>query len=153
MKKLVLTLAVVALGVVTASTSFGQNVDKKSEKARENLLEGKKDVLEAKKDLKTAQLDSVADYQKFRKESETKIMNNDKSITALKARVAKENLKEKAEYEKKLGVLEQKNADLKKELEDYNTKGQTKWSTFKYKFENDMDNLGKELKDFFTGTK
>lgn len=151
MKKSILTMAAIAFIVVTASSTYAQGVDKKSEKARENILEGKKDVMEAKQDLKAAQKDSVADYQKFKMEAEEKIQNNEKSIADLKAKVLKAELKDKAEYEKKLGVLEQKNVTLKKSLEDYNTKGQTKWTTFKLKFDNDMDELGKELKDFFDG--
>jgi Tfp pilus assembly protein PilE len=153
MKRTILTIAVIGLMAGITATSYGQLVDKKSEKARENILESKKDVIDAKKDLKEAQKDSVAEYKKFKKESETQITNNEKSIAALKVKVAKANKKEKAEYEKKLGVLEQKNASLKKDLDNYGTKGQIKWSTFKLKFENDMDKLGKDLKNFFDGKK
>jgi len=153
MKKLISPMVAIAFVAITAAASYAQNVDKKSEKARENILEGKKDVIDAKLDLKAAQKDSVADYQKFKKESEKKIQNNEKSIAALKAKVSKTNSKEKAGYEKKLGVLEQKNATLKKRLEDYNTKGQTKWTTFKLKFDSDIEELGKELKNFFVSKK
>jgi murein L,D-transpeptidase YcbB/YkuD len=153
MKKSILAMAAIAFVALTASSSYAQNVDKKSEKARENILEGKKDVIDAKKDLKAAQKDSVADYQQFKKESETKIKANEKSIAALKVKVSKANSKEKAAFEKKLGVLEQKNANLKKRLEDYNVKGHTKWATFKLKFDSDMDELGKEMKNFFISKK
>lgn len=149
MKNLIFTVAAIAFVAVTASTSFGQNIDRKSEKARENLLESRKDVTEAKRDLKIAQTDSAAEYLKFKKESEVKIANNEKSIAVLKGEVAKANLKEKADYEKKLAVLEQKNASMKKELEEYKVGVQTRWSTFKFKFGNDLDKLGGELKDFF----
>jgi hypothetical protein len=153
MKKTILTMVVIALMAITGSTSYGQNVDKKAEKARENIQEGKKDVIKAKQDLKVAQKDSVADYQKFKKESEAKIKANEKSIAELKVKVSKVDLKEKAEYEKKLGAIEQKNVNLKKRLEDYNAKGQSKWTTFKLKFDSDIEELGKELKNFFVGKK
>jgi len=148
MKKTILTMAAIAFIAVTASMSYGQNIDKKSEKARENILEGKKDVIDAKQDLKAAQKDSVADYQNFKKESEAKILNNEKSLADLKVKVSKADLKDKAEYEKKLAVLEQKNVNLKKRLVDYKLNGETKWSSFKTGFNNDMDELEKELKNF-----
>jgi Flp pilus assembly protein CpaB len=71
MKKLVLSLAVVAFLAGTVSTSFGQVPDKQAVKARENLKEEKKDVVVAKQDLKIAQKDSVSEYQKL-----TKAMRN-----------------------------------------------------------------------------
>lgn len=146
-------VAAIAFVAITTSTSFGQNIDRKSEKARENLLESKKNVTEAKRDLKIAQIDSAAEFLKFKKESELKIMSNEKSITALKIKIAKANLKEKAESEKKLVILEQKNASMKKELEAYKLGSQNRWSSFKFKFGNDLDKLGGELKDFFDGKK
>ena len=148
MKKTILTMAAIAFIAVTASTSYGQNIDKKSDKARENILEGKKDVINAKQDLTVAQKDSVADYQNFKKESEVKILNNEKSLADLKVKVSKTDLKDKAEYEKNLSALKQKNENLKKRLVDYKLNGETKWSSFKTGFNNDMDDLEKELKDF-----
>ncbi len=45
MKKSFLTLVVCALLAVTFSTAFGQEPDKKSAKARENLKDERKDVV------------------------------------------------------------------------------------------------------------
>jgi len=148
MKKKILSMAVIAFIVLTASTSFGQTVDKKSEKARENILEGKKDVLEAKQDLKVAQKDSVADFQVFKEEAEAKILKNEKILANLKVKVTNADLKDKADCEKNLAVLEQKNVTLEKRLADYKPNGETKWSSFKTEYNNDMDELEKELKDF-----
>ena len=148
MKKLVLSLAVVAFLAGTVSTSFGQVPDKKSEKARENLKEERKDVVVAKKDLKIAQKDSVSDYQKLTKEAEVKFKNNEKSIAALRVSITKSNSKEKATDQKKLSLLETKNNNLKKELADYKVLGQTQFTTFKTELNRDLDQLAKELKDF-----
>jgi hypothetical protein len=149
MKKKILFSAIIAFMAVSVSTSFGQEPDKKSEKARENLKEAKKDVVEAKKDLKEAQKDSVSDYQKFKKESELKIKNNEKSIADLKVKHSKMSEKENAVYQKKVSDLELKNQNLNKKLVGYkNDESQDKWVSFKAEFKHDMDELGKALKDF-----
>ena len=148
MKKLVLSLAVVAFLAGTVSTSFAQVPDKQSVKARENLKEEKKDVVVAKQDLKVAQKDSISEYQKLTKESEVKFKNNEKSIADLRALIKKTNSKEKVADLKKVGLLEEKNNNLKKKLADYKVEGQIKFTTFKSEFNRDLDLLAKELKDF-----
>ena len=132
----------------TVSTSFGQVPDKQSVKARENLKEEKKDVVVAKQDLRVAKKDSVSEYQKLTRESEVKFKTNEKSIADLRTSIAKSNSKEQATDQKRVGLLEQKNIDLKKELADYKEIGQTKFATFRSKFNKDLDQLAKELKDF-----
>ncbi len=148
MKKVFLSLAVAAFMAGTISSSFGQAPDKESMKARENLKEEKHDVVVATKDLQVAQKDSVAEYQQLTKESNAKFSENEKSITDLRARIAKNNSKNQGTDQKKVTLLEQKNNDLKKELADYKVEGQTKFSSFKSEFNKDLDQLAKELKDF-----
>ena len=148
MKKLVLSLAVVAFLAGTISTSFGQVPDKQSVKARENLKEEKKDVVVAKQDLKVAQKDSVSEYQKLTKESEIKFKSNEKSIADLRAAITKNNSKEQATDQKKVSMLEDKNNSLKKELADYKVLGETQFTAFKTEYNRDQDQLAKELKDF-----
>jgi len=148
MKKSFLTLAVITLMAGTISTSYAQEPDKKSEKARENVSEKQKDVVEAKQELKKAQKDSVSDYQNFKKESEMKIKENDKSIADLKAKLSKVNAKNKVAYQKDVNGFEQKNANLKKKLDNYKEGGPSNWAIFKKEFSHDMNELGKSLKDF-----
>src|SRR5664280_388352 len=148
MKKLVLSLAVVAFLAGTVSTSFGQVPDKQAVKARENLKEEKKDVVVAKQDLKIAQKDSVSEYQKLTKESDIKFKSNEKSIADLRAAITKNNSKEQATDQKKVSLLEDKNNSLRKELADYKVLGETQFTAFKTDFNRDLDKLAKELKDF-----
>jgi hypothetical protein len=147
MKKLFLSVAVVAFMAGTLST-FGQVQDKQVVKARENLKEEKKDVVDAKKDLKIAQKDSISEYQKLTKESEIKFKSNEVSIAGLRASITQTNSKEMATDQKKVGLLEVKNNNLKKELADYKVLGQTEFTTFKTRFNRDLGELAKELKDF-----
>lgn len=60
MKKIILTLVIIPFMAVIVLTSYGQEPDKKSVKARENIKE--------------AQNDSISEYQKFKKKSEEKIV-------------------------------------------------------------------------------
>jgi hypothetical protein len=147
MKKLFLSVAVVAFMAGTLST-FGQVPDKQAVKARENLKEEKKDVVDAKKDLKVAQKDSISEYSKLTKESEIKFKSNEVSIAALRASITKTNSKEMATDQKKVSLLEVKNNNLKKELADYKVLGQTEFATFKARYNRDLGELAKELKDF-----
>lgn len=148
MKKLFLSVAVVAFMAGTISTSFGQVPDKQSVKARENLKDEKKEVVVAKQELKVAQKDSVSEYQNLTKESEIKFKSNENSITDLRALITKTNSKEMAADQKKVGNLEVKNNNLKKELAEYKVEGTTKFASFKSEFNRDLDQLAKELKDF-----
>lgn len=141
-------MAVVAFLAGSLSTSFGQVADKEAVKARENLKEEKKDVAVAKHDLETAKIDSVSDYQKLTRESDVKFNSNEKRITDLRAAIIKSNSKEMASDQKKVGLLEDKNNNLKKELADYKVLGQEAFKTFKKKLNRDLDELRKELKDF-----
>jgi Flp pilus assembly protein CpaB len=148
MKKLILSLAVVAFMAGTLSTSFGQVVDKKSEKARENLKEEKKDVVVAKQDLAVAKKDSVTEYQTLTNESNLKFKSNEKSIADLRAAITKTNSTAQTSDQQKVSLLEDKNNSLKKELADYKELGQTKFTAFKTEFNRDLTQLAKELKDF-----
>jgi hypothetical protein len=150
MRKVILSVAALAFMMGTISTSFGQEADKESVKARESMNEAKKDVVDAKQDLKVAQKDSVLEYQSLTKESEVKFKNNEKSISDLRAAITKGNSKDQLLEQKKVSDLELKNNDLKRELSEYKVEGQIKFSTFKSKFNKDLDQLTKDLKDFKT---
>jgi PHD/YefM family antitoxin component YafN of YafNO toxin-antitoxin module len=148
MKKLVLIIAVVAFTAGTLSTTFGQAPDKQAVKARENLKEERKDVVVAKQDLKTAKIDSVSDYQKLTKEADIKFKSNEKCVVDLRSAITKSNSKEQVADQKKVSLLELKNNNLKKELAAYKVSGQKEFSTFKTRFDKDLNDLAKELKDF-----
>lgn len=148
MRKLILSLAMIAFLAGTVTTTFGQAVDKQAAKARENLKEEKKDVVVAKKDLNVAKQDSALEYQNFTKEADVKFKSNEKLIAELRTTVTNSSSADKATQQKKISELEQKNNNLKKELASYKVEGQTKFASFKSEFNRDLDQLAKELKDF-----
>jgi len=145
MKKSIFTLALIAIAAITMSTTYGQEPDKKTEKAKENLQEERLDVVEAKLDLKEAQ---NIDYLSFKEESDVKFHKNEESINNLKIKILKNDEKYRNENQIRVVTLEQKNISLQKELTDYKDEGLEKWTAFKNKFNYDMDELTKAIKDF-----
>jgi hypothetical protein len=153
MKKTIFTLALIAFVSGPIISTFGQEPDSKSEKARENLSDAKKNEADAKNDLKIAKTDSISSFQQFKNESNSRIVAHNKSIADFKVRIAKEKKENRAQYEKKLAQIEQKNTDLKKRLDDYKEAGNDKWISFKVSFNKDMDVIEKSLINFTIGNK
>ena len=91
--------------------------------------------------------------QSKRRAMKNTIEANEKRIDAFKEKMEKAGLKIKAKYGDEVAVLEQKNRDLKKKLEDYKDEGQSKWEEFKTNFNHDMDGIGKTMKDLFKDNK
>lgn len=140
MKKTKLTLVVTIVMAVAGFNIFGQE-NKKAKEAR-------KDVKEANTDLKEAKIDSTADYQKFKKDAEIKIADNQKKIAELKAKKSSENKEVKEKYDAKVVALEQKNNELKNRIEGCkNSNDKTAWESFKIKFNKDMNELGTSIKN------
>ena len=139
-------MAIVAFVAGTASSSFGQIPEKKSEETGKNLSEPKKEVVVQHEPI--AQKDSVSDYQKLTNESSVKFTENEKSIVDLRASITKGNSYAKDADQKRVDVLEQKNNDLKTELAACKAEGKAEFVTFKSEFNDELDLVTKELKDF-----
>ena len=106
-------------------------------------------VEEAKQELKDAKADYLAEWQKFKTESEAQIKVNEDKIDAYEEKMEKAGHKAKANYKKAVVELKQKNRDLKRKLEEYKDEGESKWHEFKTNFSHDMDSVGTTLKDLF----
>lgn len=110
-------------------------------------------VDEANKDLEKANAEFDADIINYRQQEAAKIAANEQSIAEFKARKASEKKEVQAKYLKDIADLEQKNSDMKKQLDMYKAESKENWATFKTKFSNDMDELGQAFKNFVTPTK
>src|ERR1700741_2038982 len=133
MKKTILILAVSLLihRITTASNSIKTN----------------EKVIPVKSTLYRMQNDSLEDYKKYKKETEKKILENEKKIADLKIKKLDGTKEENERYTKKVAALEEKNRELKKRINDYPNSKNAKWDSFKREFNHDMDELGKALKD------
>jgi len=74
---------------------------------------------------------------------------NEKRINSFKNNMEEAGLKVKEEYNNEMAVLQKKNRNLKKKLEEYKNEGQRKWKKFKTNFKHDRKDIGKTMKDLF----
>ncbi|HKC68354.1 MAG TPA: peptidase M23 [Bacteroidia bacterium] len=139
MKKIV--LKIVSVIFVSAMLLTGCSTPaEKVEKAQE-------DVNEANKKLDRAQEEYVTDIDNYRKIEDEKIDANNQNIADFKARIEHDKKEAKAEYERKIAELEQKNSDMKKKMDDYKADGKENWELFKADFNKGMDEIEQSLKD------
>jgi len=117
---------------ITGFTTFGQENKK--------VPQASKDLIGAQVDLNEARIDSAADFQKFKKESELKINDNENKIAELKTKSWNENFSEQ-----KIDTLQQKNDALKKKIEESDKTKTSNWTSFKREFNHDADDLGRAL--------
>ena len=90
------------------------------------------------------------EWSKFKSEAELKINANQKSIDEFKLKIKSDSKGLKNKYEKDIVKLEQKNTELKKQLNEYKNDGKVKWEEFKLGFNSDMDSVGQKIKKLFT---
>ena len=85
--------------------------------------------------------------------AEEKISSYEKTIGELKAKTAQVTKENIAKYEKILTDLEQKASEIKKMVHEYKEEGKDKWAAYNDKFNHDLDELGKALKNFMGKSK
>ena len=85
--------------------------------------------------------------------AEEKISDYEKTIGELKAKMVQETKENIAKYEKTLADLEQKAGEIKKKIHEYTEEGKDKWAAYNDKFNHDLDELGKALKNFMVKSK
>lgn len=137
LKKSALIFVISMLAAVVLITGCN-NTDQKVEEAQSTVVEANRELQEANREYQAA-------IDLYRKETSERIAANDSTITAFKARMANETVDAKADYEKQLVTLEQKNSDMKKKLAAYKAEGKEQWETFKTDFNREMNILVEAL--------
>lgn len=132
MKKQIIKIALTSVIAISSITVFSQ----------EN-----KQAANARKDLREAKLDSADDYNRFKKEAEATIKENENKISELKAKKSDATKEEKEKYNKKVQALEQKNKNLKIKIEGASKTKTEMWASFKREFNHDMEELGHAIRD------
>ena len=89
------------------------------------------------------------EWKEFKSNAKLKINANEKRIDEFKVKIKTASKEVKADYDKEITVLEQKNVELKKKINEYKYEGKDKWEEFKQGFNHDMDAVGKALKNLF----
>lgn len=132
MKKQIIKIALTSVIAISSITGFSQ----------EN-----KQAANARKDLREAKLDSADDYNRFKKEAEATIKENENKISELKAKKSDATKEEKEKYNKKVQALEQKNKNMKIKIESASKTKTEMWASFKREFNHDIDEIGKAIRD------
>lgn len=132
MKHTIFGLTVTGVMVVASLTASAQQ-NKKVEKA--------------KKDLQEARIDSAADYQKFKKQTEIAIYENKKKIDQLKLKKSNEDKAANEAYQKRVLALEEKNNELRRKLETSGKVETNKWATFKLEVSNNINEITADIND------
>ncbi len=149
MKRTVLNLAIAAFMAGTMITSCQSSADK-VENAQDKVEAAEENVEVARQELDQALRDSI---QQFRLESEKELIANEKIIADFKVKIARDRLENRAEYERNLAALEQKNREMRRDLEEFNEVQRDKWDSFRFKLKQDMDEHAKAIRDFWRGKK
>lgn len=113
----------------------------------EKVLEAEDKVVQANKDLEDANAQYLIDIQSYRAQTSAEIIANEQSIAAFKLRIINQKAEAKADYERKIAELEQKNTDMKRKMDEYQASGKDNWENFKIEFNHDMTALGQAFKD------
>lgn len=116
----------------------------------EKLENAEENVIEAQQELNEAVIDSTNEYDRFKAESEAKLIANDVKIAALKDQLKVDKKEIRTKYEKQLTELEQKNAKLKSNIAEYKETDKSNWEKFKVSFNEDLDALGKAISGIAT---
>ena len=116
----------------------------------EKLENAEENVIEAQQELNEAVIDSTNEYDRFKAESEAKLIANDVKIAALKDHLKTDKKEIRTKYEKQLTELEQKNAKLKSNIAEYKETDKSNWEKFKVSFNEDLDALGKAISGIAT---
>jgi hypothetical protein len=113
------------------------------------VTDAKENVKQAQQDLKVVQSENDKEWQQFKKDAELKIKANEDRIDEFKAETKKAGNKLKNKYEQEVGVLEQKNIELKRKLSEYKYEGKDTWQQFKLELNDDIEVVGNSIKDLF----
>lgn len=146
MKNSIPTLAVAFFLLVFAGFTSCESPQKKVDDAQS-------EVEAANKALEVANAEYIAEVEAYRQEKAVAIAANDSTIVAVRLRMANEKKNVKADYEKTIADLEQRNRVLKAKMDNYNDEGKERWESFKQEFNRDMDELGTALKDLTVDNK
>ena len=131
------------LACITTATMISCTESPKKE--AEKVENAKEAVVDAKIDLAKARQDSADEYTQYKMASETRIRENDSLIADLKTRIKEEKKEARSAYEKQVKILDEKNEKLKATIHEYKENDKNKWQSFKLKFNQDMDELGKSI--------
>lgn len=154
MKNTIFTLFVATSMLAGTLFTGCQSSATKEEAANAKVDEAQQELLEAQQDadIEAQKVATADEWTEFKIESEIKISEYEIRIKAIRDQMKKPGRTFDDLYKKRIEQLEQKIADLKTRMNDYE-KNQSGWEVFKREFNHDMDELGIALKDLTVDNK
>jgi len=137
MNKIKLLTINVAFGII-ALMSCADTPKPKMEEARN-------EVTEAEANLDTANLALKAELEHYRSETNDKIATYSKQLEDFKSNATNQKKRANKEYQKKIAAFEEKNANMKKNINEYLAIDRMRWYDFRDKCEYDMQCMDKDL--------
>jgi hypothetical protein len=116
-------------------------------KASEKLKRDQMEIALAEKQLQLAQDQFQTDLEYYRTENTARLTANEIMVKDFKERMASSKQQMKADLNKTITDLEEKNSAMKNKLNEYKLEGKDQWADFKTEFNHDMDELGTALKN------
>lgn len=141
MKSNILKMSMFAFLITGMLMSCNDSPGEKVEEAEEN-------VLEAQQELEEARQDSI-EYVTYRSESERKLDMNDQKIAELKQRKRTAAKEIEDQYDRDIEEMERRNKELRDNINNYQSGGRDRWESFKYSFNENMNELENSISNFF----
>lgn len=144
------TIYSIALALIAGATFTAcQPTNQQENETQADVESVKQDLEDVKNDTKqnAADLVSAAEWKTYKSNSQVTIDNYETRIAQLNEEIRRSGRTIDVVYEERINALEQRNKDLKAKMEAYEI-NQSDWVTFKMEYDNNIDELGKALKDF-----
>lgn len=109
---------------------------------KENVRQENNEMIEAKVQYEN-------EWRQFKQDAESRINTIQTKIDDFKLEMEKASSNFKTKYANEILTLEQKNIELKKELNDFRYEGKDKWEKFKYRFFDDVESVENTLDEIF----
>lgn len=147
MKKIIYSIGITFFATVLFTGC--QPTNQKADETQADVESVKQDLEDIKNETKqnAADLANAAEWKEYKSNSQVTIDNYETQIAQLNEEIKRSGRTIDAVYEERINALEQRNKDLKAKMEAYET-NQSDWMTFKTEYDNNIDELGKALKDF-----
>lgn len=153
MKKSIFTLVLTTFIAATVLVSC-QDTSKKEEQAQDNVEDARRDLDDAKEELSDARQAATAEeWKSFRESTDSTIRQNELQIAKMKANMKNKGKSIDAMYAKKIEELEQKNNNIKLQVQAYKNDTNSDWEEFKEEYNRDINELGTAMKNLTVDNK
>lgn len=120
-----------------------------NESPGERVEEAEENVVQAQQELEEARQDSI-EYVTYKSDADRKFEANERRIEELKQRKRTASKEIENQYDRDIEELERRNKELRDKIETYQSGGRDRWESFKYSFNENMNELENRISNFFS---